>query len=361
MNQQRDIAADLDSLKLMPHVRKSIFHIATLISIATAIVGTVAGGDAWAVNGEGFFSLDFSSATTGLDVVAVDPATLLPLPPTFHADDEGKYELSALLVLDGDTTNPLGSFDVSGHEDGNFEVVSQLAVAGGADNGLAFFAGLIVGIEITDIDNEEASRLQTTQTTVTAGSAGTPAASPSVFVSTFLGTPDGKEARADSASGGGPMGIPDEITFDSGSVLLPPIPGDSNSDSFNLLIGQIDTNVFNIGPETAFAFATTTTFDVASPLNSADFDGDGDVDGSDFLNWQSNFPTAEGATKINGDADNDGDVDGDDFQFWLQQFSNSGSGQQSIASAPEPTAIALLAAIAIPLTCARQRGSGPSA
>src|SRR5262249_16207911 len=48
-------------------------------------------------------------------------------------------------------------------------------------------------------------------------------------------------------------------------------------------------------------------------LHDGDFDGDGDVDGADFVAWQTHFPTASGATRADGDADGDGDVDGADF------------------------------------------------
>jgi hypothetical protein len=48
----------------------------------------------------------------------------------------------------------------------------------------------------------------------------------------------------------------------------------------------------------------------------ADFNGDGRVDGVDFLIWQSHYPTASGATFATGDANGDGKVDGVDFLAW---------------------------------------------
>ena len=71
---------------------------------------------------------------------------------------------------------------------------------------------------------------------------------------------------------------------------------------------------------------------------AGDFDGDGDVDGDDFLSWQNSFPTASGATKSGGDADGDGDVDGDDFLIWQNQFPSPGA----VASTPEPASLVLL-------------------
>jgi hypothetical protein len=65
-----------------------------------------------------------------------------------------------------------------------------------------------------------------------------------------------------------------------------------------------------------------------------DFDSDGDVDGADFVAWQTNFPKATGAVLSEGDADADADVDGADFVVWQTNFPfPSGSG---VVSVPEP-------------------------
>jgi hypothetical protein len=86
-----------------------------------------------------------------------------------------------------------------------------------------------------------------------------------------------------------------------------------------------------------------------------DFDGDGDVDGADFVAWQTNFPTATGATLAQGDADGDGDVDGADFVVWQTNFPfTPGPGA---APVPEPGAITLagLATAAIAFSIRRLR------
>jgi hypothetical protein len=80
-----------------------------------------------------------------------------------------------------------------------------------------------------------------------------------------------------------------------------------------------------------------------------DFDGDGDVDGADFVAWQTNFPKASGAVLAEGDADGDGDVDGADFVVWQTNFPfTPGSAASPV---PEPTSFMLsvagLAAIGI--------------
>jgi hypothetical protein len=75
------------------------------------------------------------------------------------------------------------------------------------------------------------------------------------------------------------------------------------------------------------------------PAKAGDFDGDGDVDGADFVAWQTNFPKATGATLAEGDADGDGDVDGADFVVWQTNFPFSpGPGA---APVPEPSSLIL--------------------
>ena len=69
---------------------------------------------------------------------------------------------------------------------------------------------------------------------------------------------------------------------------------------------------------------------------AGDFDGDGDVDGVDFLYWQAGYPTASGAS--HGDADDDGDVDGVDFGIWQANYPTNLGGSAAI---PEPTTLGL--------------------
>jgi predicted outer membrane repeat protein len=59
-----------------------------------------------------------------------------------------------------------------------------------------------------------------------------------------------------------------------------------------------------------------------SQVIHADFDGDGDVDGRDFLAWQRGYGIpAPYAIKSDGDADDDTDVDGYDLAIWQNQYS----------------------------------------
>lgn len=116
--------------------------------------------------------------------------------------------------------------------------------------------------------------------------------------------------------------------------------------------GQLVTLVDASGYNGAFAGTPTTIATAASltafrgvaavPLSTAipgDFDSDGDVDGADFVAWQTHFPKGSGATLPEGDADNDGDVDGADFVVWQTHFPfTPGPGMTTI---PEPSAYLL--------------------
>jgi hypothetical protein len=55
------------------------------------------------------------------------------------------------------------------------------------------------------------------------------------------------------------------------------------------------------------------------PRVSADFDLDGDVDGRDFLIWQRNSGMS-GVTQREGDADGDGDCDSADLTLWRAEY-----------------------------------------
>jgi hypothetical protein len=91
--------------------------------------------------------------------------------------------------------------------------------------------------------------------------------------------------------------------------------------------------------------------------HAGDFDADGDVDGADFVVWQTNFPKANGALRAQGDADGDGDVDGADFVVWQTNFPfTPGPGASPV---PEPhaflLALAATAALAYSNRCNREQ------
>jgi endonuclease I len=71
----------------------------------------------------------------------------------------------------------------------------------------------------------------------------------------------------------------------------------------------------------------------AAPISTADFDGDGDVTGSDFLDWQRGLGVVENAERRDGDANGDLSVDGLDLLVWQSQF---GGAATPAAAVPEP-------------------------
>jgi hypothetical protein len=82
--------------------------------------------------------------------------------------------------------------------------------------------------------------------------------------------------------------------------------------------------------------------DALAPSFSADFDGDLDVDGADFLVWQRNLG-ATNALQINGDANRDRAIDGADLAVWrdeagtnLASFPGAQSSAGIAANVPEP-------------------------
>jgi len=80
--------------------------------------------------------------------------------------------------------------------------------------------------------------------------------------------------------------------------------------------GRIDIGAFELQPEEG--------------ILSADFDTDGDTDGSDFLAWQRGYGTID-ASASDGDATGDGDVDHNDLAVWQTTFPEN-RGSRLIAS-----------------------------
>ncbi len=88
-------------------------------------------------------------------------------------------------------------------------------------------------------------------------------------------------------------------------------------------------------------------------VTPGDFDKDGDVDGDDFLIWQSNFGGQGGPNE--GDADGNGEVNGDDFLVWQANFGTGVGGGAGSAAVPEPSTLALLSLVALLGVCRRRR------
>jgi hypothetical protein len=89
--------------------------------------------------------------------------------------------------------------------------------------------------------------------------------------------------------------------------------------------------------------------------DTGDFDADGDVDGADFLSWQTGLGIGTGATRSQGDSNADGDVDADDLDVWKSQFGPAATA--NAAAVPEPTSIAGALMALTALAGASRRGA----
>lgn len=125
-------------------------------------------------------------------------------------------------------------------------------------------------------------------------------------------------------------------------------------------VGQVKFGAINGNVATIYAMSTnngiqafTLTLDLPADDN-ANFDGDADVDGADFLTWQANFDLQDTATLATGDANGDLDVNDADFAVWKAQFGDTGLATAAATGVPEPTA-SLLSLMALVGLAARRR------
>jgi hypothetical protein len=102
-----------------------------------------------------------------------------------------------------------------------------------------------------------------------------------------------------------------------------------------------------------YAAAQDTPFVDTNPSNG-DFDGDGDVDGKDFLTWQRGLGLTGQPDATTGDADDDGDVDAADLASWKLHF---GPGPTPVSAVPEPASLGLLLAGGMALAAVRRRSA----
>jgi hypothetical protein len=77
---------------------------------------------------------------------------------------------------------------------------------------------------------------------------------------------------------------------------------------------------------------------------AGDYNGNGTVDGADYVIWRKNKGITSGGTVSQGDGTGDGAVNDADYDYWRARFgNNSGSGFGTTLSVPEPSsAVALL-------------------
>lgn len=130
---------------------------------------------------------------------------------------------------------------------------------------------------------------------------------------------------------------------------LPIGPGDylgavarwNGMDNLNVLAGRQVSLKFYLDGATVYSFH----FISAIP---GDFNSDGDVDGADFVAWQTHFAISTGASLSQGDADGDGDVDGADFVLWQTYFPYFATPETS--PIPEPHSF-ILAGMSLMMVC----------
>jgi autotransporter-associated beta strand protein len=135
-----------------------------------------------------------------------------------------------------------------------------------------------------------------------------------------------------------------DISIASGAILDLNFTGTDDVHSL-FLNGVLQApGFYGVGGLGASYFSGTGQLHVlAGALHPGDFDSDGDVDGADFVAWQTHFPTPSGATLADGDADGDGDVDGADFVVWQTNFPFSPGPATSPVPEPNAWILGLLA------------------
>ena len=103
---------------------------------------------------------------------------------------------------------------------------------------------------------------------------------------------------------------------------------------------------------------TDTAVTVSLVENLADFDLDGNVDQNDLDLWEAGHGTSPGAMLGDGDANGDGTVDGFDFLAWQRKFS-PGSPELVLTGerVPEPGSFVMLGLAMIASTARRRLGS----
>jgi hypothetical protein len=79
------------------------------------------------------------------------------------------------------------------------------------------------------------------------------------------------------------------------------------------------------------SFGAVATAVVTATTGSGDYDGDFDVDGSDFLALQRNFGKSAGATTAQGDGNADGSVNASDLTAWKGGFGANNAAQAAFA------------------------------
>jgi len=102
------------------------------------------------------------------------------------------------------------------------------------------------------------------------------------------------------------------------------------------------------------------TLNLTGPVGvPGDYNGNGIVDGADYVVWRKNQGLMSGGTPSTGDGNGDGAVNIADYQFWRARFGNTSGAGLGLGSnaVPEPTSVLLIGfGIAAMLGSVRRRG-----
>lgn len=149
------------------------------------------------------------------------------------------------------------------------------------------------------------------------------------------------------------INVANAATFSLGSkVVLDASIISPTQSSYDLLTAQtIDNQGFDFVAPVGWNYQIVSSgsgqilraFSGSAPVDNADFNDDGMVNGDDLTEWKG----AYGET-LDGDANNDGVSDGADFLIWQRQFGTSPTASPSTAQVPEPASLLpLLASILV--------------
>ncbi len=137
-------------------------------------------------------------------------------------------------------------------------------------------------------------------------------------------------------------------------VLLNPQTESSVAKIFNGVTGQsydADSSTWN---PNNWNGTDAVTLNITSIPANADFDGDGDVDGADFLRWQRGFGLTGQTDNSNGDANGDGTVNGVDLAAWQAKYGGA-PFTAAISAVPEPSSVLLALFALTSCGCLRER------
>ncbi|TWU23515.1 dockerin type I domain-containing protein [Bythopirellula polymerisocia] len=124
-------------------------------------------------------------------------------------------------------------------------------------------------------------------------------------------------------------------------ILLNPQTDSSAAKIFNGVTGMSYASDSSTWIPTTWNGTDAVTLSITSLPSNADFDGDGDVDGRDFLIWQRGFGLTGQTSNSNGDANGNGTVDGVDLADWQAKYGGAPL-VAAVAAVPEPASLLLI-------------------